>query len=405
MWYVVVHLLLGLGLLSSGALQLNRTSAEGKKGKVFSLFSIVQFPNEACASTSGTYSNGTCFTSSECQSKGGSAQGNCAAGFGVCCVFSVSATGSTVNQNCSYIVNPNYPSNYAPTSTPNTVSYTIAKCSTDICRVRLDYDQFALDAPTIATTAATGGQCATDRLTMTTTDRTAVPATGAIGTYGHYPYICGTNTGYHSYLDMSCTSTDEATLSFTLGSATTNQWKIKVTQYSCNDPTVASQQGCFQYHTGITGTLQSYNFAGGQQLVGQQYKNCIRQEEGYCCIQYTPVVYKLGAGIADTVQTCANAVANRCSGASLCTSEMISIPGAMSSVSGNGGGLNYDQYCGLFLNALGTPANNQPIVSCECPFELSHITGTTALSGTSEAATVAGNLGFQITYSQIAGNC
>merc|ERR1719228_143054 len=132
-----------------------------RKERVFSLFSIVQFPNEACASTSGTYSNGTCFTSSECSSKGGSAQGNCAAGFGVCCVFSVSATGSTVSQNCSYIVNPNYPSNYAPTSVPNTVSYTITKCSTDICRVRLDYDQFALDAPTIATTAATGGQCAT----------------------------------------------------------------------------------------------------------------------------------------------------------------------------------------------------------------------------------------------------
>ena len=28
----------------------------------------------------------TCFTASECSSKGGSAQGNCAAGFGVCCI-------------------------------------------------------------------------------------------------------------------------------------------------------------------------------------------------------------------------------------------------------------------------------------------------------------------------------
>merc|ERR1711892_790839 len=75
----------------------NNTSARGER--MFSLFSIVQFPNEACSSTSGTYSNGTCFTSAECSSKGGSAQGNCAAGFGVCCVFSVSASGSTVTQN------------------------------------------------------------------------------------------------------------------------------------------------------------------------------------------------------------------------------------------------------------------------------------------------------------------
>ena len=31
-----------------------------------------------------------------------------------------------------------------------------------------------------------------------------------------------------AYLDLSQTSTDEATLTFTLGDATLNQWKIKV---------------------------------------------------------------------------------------------------------------------------------------------------------------------------------
>ena len=30
---------------------------------------------------------GTCYASSECTSKGGSASGNCASGFGVCCSF------------------------------------------------------------------------------------------------------------------------------------------------------------------------------------------------------------------------------------------------------------------------------------------------------------------------------
>merc|ERR1719273_2433268 len=107
--------------LSSLAMADHNKTEGTRGGKVFSLFSIVQFPNEACTSTSGTYSNGTCFTASECSSKGGSAQGNCAAGFGVCCIFSVSATGSTVSQNCSYIVNPSFPSNYAPTSTPATL--------------------------------------------------------------------------------------------------------------------------------------------------------------------------------------------------------------------------------------------------------------------------------------------
>merc|ERR1719244_1204236 len=143
----------------------NSTQKE-RQEKVFSLFSIVQFPNAACSSTSGTYSNGTCFTASECSSKGGSAQGNCAAGFGVCCVFSVSATGSKVSQNCSYIVNPSYPSNYAPTSTPTTLTYTINKCSNDICRIRLDYDLFVLTAP--LTPQATQGQCSTDVMTLAT---------------------------------------------------------------------------------------------------------------------------------------------------------------------------------------------------------------------------------------------
>ena len=53
---------------------------------VFSLFTVVNFKNEPCQSTdslssgSTPYRNGTCFTSSECQSKGGSSKGGCAAG-------------------------------------------------------------------------------------------------------------------------------------------------------------------------------------------------------------------------------------------------------------------------------------------------------------------------------------
>ena len=48
------------------------------------LFSVVQFPNEACNSGSG--STGTCYTASECSTKSGTVDGTCAAGFGVCCL-------------------------------------------------------------------------------------------------------------------------------------------------------------------------------------------------------------------------------------------------------------------------------------------------------------------------------
>ena len=48
---------------------------------MFSLFSIVTFPNQGCASQDSSARNGTCYTSSECQNKGGTTSGNCAAGY------------------------------------------------------------------------------------------------------------------------------------------------------------------------------------------------------------------------------------------------------------------------------------------------------------------------------------
>merc|ERR1712008_381495 len=53
----------------------------------FSLFTIVNFPNDQCTAKSDNTLYGTCYTASECTSKGGTADGNCAAGFGACCTF------------------------------------------------------------------------------------------------------------------------------------------------------------------------------------------------------------------------------------------------------------------------------------------------------------------------------
>ena len=94
----------------------------------------------------------------------------------------------------------------------------------------------------------------------------------------------------------------------------------------------------------LLGTIQSYNFAGGRQLVGQNYKNCIRQEAGYCCIQYAVITYNMGGGNADAVTTCVNGAANRCSGASLCTSDFIIIPQGGNTPSSPAAGVNYDRY-------------------------------------------------------------
>ena len=42
-----------------GAELRNRTEEPARQERTFSLFSIVQFPNQACSSTSGTYGNGS----------------------------------------------------------------------------------------------------------------------------------------------------------------------------------------------------------------------------------------------------------------------------------------------------------------------------------------------------------
>jgi len=329
-----------------------------KNGRLFSLFSLVKFPKDVCRSASRTYSNGTCYTSDKCSSKGGLALGDCAAGFGVCCVFVVSATSRVVSENSSYIVKPNYPSNYAQTRTPTLLDYTIRKCSSDICRVRLDYELFVLDGPDRI------GKCSGDSMTISTADSTTTLAAGK------HPYLCGTNTGHHSYLDLSSNSADSATLSFILGRTTNNQWKIKVTQYSCLDAGISSQQGCFQYHTGITGTIQNYNFAGGQQLAGQNYKNCIRPEEGYCCIQYNVNSYGMGGAVR----------------------SYLGMPGTHS--------LYGDHERSGDLRS-GDPAGRKPVISCEYPFEITHVTRIVAPSMPAGDLSV----GFQLTYSQIYGSC
>ena len=110
--------------------------------ETLSLFSIVQFPNQQCTGASSSSTYGTCYTSSECSAKGGSADGNCAAGFGVCCVIATTTCGATISTNTTYIRNTGYPSSFTPTSA-STCTFNINKVSSDICQLRLDFQTFS----------------------------------------------------------------------------------------------------------------------------------------------------------------------------------------------------------------------------------------------------------------------
>jgi len=172
-----------------------------------------------------------------------------------------------VSANTTYLRNPGYPSTITPSST-GTCKYTVTKTSDDICQLRLDFETLSGYA-----TSTTVGAC---------TDSFA--AAGQTGK--NPPTICGTNTGYHMYVEFGATSTDTISLTTTYGATTsTLKWNILARQISCTS-TWKAPTDCTQYFTGTTGAIYSYNFEGGLFLQGNDYMNCLRTEEGYCSVQY-----------------------------------------------------------------------------------------------------------------------
>lgn len=301
-------------------------AAKNRNGKLFSLFSVVQFPNSQCTVSSSTSTDimyGVCMTTDECTDRSGTADGNCASGFGVCCMFTDSTCGSTISNNCTYIQNPGYPSDYSGTTTCDIT----VNGADDICQIRLDFDKFQNAAP------ATTGLC-TDMLTTTSPTGRSPPA------------LCGNLAGSHMYIETGRQGT-AAKLSMTFTGTATRNWKIKVLQIECGSPSRAPTD-CVQYFTGVSGTFKSYNHPSSgtaQFLQSQDYFNCFRQEEGYCHMEVresgttTPDPFKLGTGTN----------AQKTDGA--CENHGIMIKSEVNLLPN--GNQNTDYFCGNFLNVQG----------------------------------------------------
>ena len=57
--------------------------------QVLGLFNVIQFANKMCNGSDSSANQGVCYTTHECSSMGGRANGECAAGFGVCCICKI----------------------------------------------------------------------------------------------------------------------------------------------------------------------------------------------------------------------------------------------------------------------------------------------------------------------------
>jgi len=253
--------------------------AEERENKAFSLFNVVKFKNTNCQTTNAESLQGVCYTSQECSDLGGSAEGNCAASFGVCCLLSVSTCGGSVSQNCSYITNVGYPSGRTDTGA---CQYTVTRCSSEICQIRLDFSNFNIAQPTAAAT----GLCV-DTLVITPG---ALPATN---NNILPPTLCGNQLGQHVYVDAGTANT-VATLDFTTATSGTGTWRVKVSQIECSSEHKAPNN-CLQYFTGPVNTVTTFNWNGGAGdcttgclTQTQNYNACFRKEVGMCSIQYTP---------------------------------------------------------------------------------------------------------------------
>merc|ERR1712131_202783 len=130
-------------LCVSGAAGYNKTNEgeDDREGKAnIGIFSVVKFPNDVRAGTNNL--NGTCYTASECTTKGGTAAGTCASSFGVCCTFSLACGGTSKENNTYAIIN-----SYSTTSDADPCIYTICPTTTDICKLRIDMETMQIAPP------------------------------------------------------------------------------------------------------------------------------------------------------------------------------------------------------------------------------------------------------------------
>jgi len=302
-------LILLLGFLPTLAME-NKTSSEqpsaSRVKKALGIFSVVSFPNTDCVGSGGL--NGTCYTSEECTSKGGSTAGTCASSFGVCCIFSLSC-GSTSTENSTYHAITAYSTN----TDASPCTYTICPCNTDVCKIRIDMETFVTAGPFTVVDAINALITAGPKVGDCVTDSFSVTNPGGVSP----PVICGTNTGQHMYVDAS---PECNILSFNIDqtSSISRSWNLKVTQMDCTSAYAAHD--CLQYLTGASGTFSSFNFdttattvtvgSNLHHLNDQMYDVCFRREEGYCALCFSPGVTGTAFGVSASKDAAAAQAAN-----------------------------------------------------------------------------------------------
>ncbi|PZC79688.1 hypothetical protein B5X24_HaOG216087 [Helicoverpa armigera] len=360
----------------------NLTETGGRKGKIlFPFVSIVRFANTECSTTNSM--NGTCLARRECNNLNGTITGTCATRRGRCCVVSRTC-GTTTNVNNTYFTSPGYPAAYAGGPA---CSMIVNRCNANICQLRIDFMDLVLAQPD------GDGNCVTDSISIT-------------GGNTIVPLLCGDLTGQTIFVDFNGNTAITIIVTATLATTFARRWNIKLVQLGCDCPGIAPN-GCLQYYTGVTGTINSFNYGtaantvlsaslvtGTRQIVNLNYGICIRMEAGYCAIQYAQVANDaFSFTVTGDVEGADNTVLGTALGAvnnGNCLTDFVVIPNP--TVAATGVAVGTDRFCGIGFVTVQSGAK---------PFVLYVVTNA------NEGATAAtppdiANRGFSLTYTQIA---
>ncbi|XP_314314.2 uncharacterized protein LOC1275085 [Anopheles gambiae] len=342
------------------------------------IFTVYQWGQGLCSAASGEY--GSCQPNNECVLRGGIPAGPCAGGYGTCCIFMASC-GGVVRENGTYFVNPNHPDS---TDGTGSCQLTILKMHPDICQVRLDFDHFSLNGPEIVNHI-----CNTDQFLVSG----GSPA----------PTICGSATGEHMYIDAGMGQSNPIILTvITSGPSFPRSWRVRISQIPCG-AIAKADQGCLQYHTGVSGRVKSFNFdpLSGRQLSNQDYSICIRTERNFCSIQYTacPGAVPGNRSRTFTLSGNSNSVVQAMVGGGTqgspnsCTNDWLMVPCAKIADRLPMASTCEDKICGGTFNAE-VSSVERTVVSTIRPFRLAFHTDSI------EAPTDVDNRGFCLDYVQ-----
>jgi len=256
-----------------------------------------------------------------------------------------------------------------------------------VCAIRLDFDTFSILGPTGTAEQDATQQACQDSFTVISSDQ------------GTSPVICGLNTGQHVYYELGTGNSATATLNFNFGSAASSirQFEVKVTQIPCA-ASYRPPSGCFQYHQGLTGRFQTFNFqdTATQHLANQNYDICIRQEDGYCCVQYSPCADPNSYTLDEL------AIAAEAEVGTLCSLDYIEIDGVGGTCDQSANAVLGSRLCGNIFNTL-NGANAAIAVNsvCDCtaPFVVRIVTNAVLATGDGGIATTQRGICFD--YMQI----